>query len=195
MIALSGVRSSCDMLARNSDLCLFATSSCALFSWISLNRRTFSIAITAWSAKVVHQLDLLLGERSRLAVRAQRTAHRSARPRAASAPRGCCDSRLPRTRSRRRVRSVGAHVGNVHRDAARRSPGRSPSSVGRGSARGGSRLPSARRLRRGRSRRRAADSDRPRPARKMVPRSASHSSRGTLEHDVRAPAAGRTWCG
>ena len=53
MIALSGVRSSCDMLARKSDLCLFATSSCALFSWISLNRRTFSIAITAWSAKLV----------------------------------------------------------------------------------------------------------------------------------------------
>ena len=52
MIALSGVRSSCDMLARNSDLCLFATSSCALFSWISRNRRAFWIAITAWSAKV-----------------------------------------------------------------------------------------------------------------------------------------------
>ena len=29
MIALSGVRSSCDMLARNSDLCLLAISSCA----------------------------------------------------------------------------------------------------------------------------------------------------------------------
>ena len=39
MIALSGVRSSCDMLARNSDLCLFAVSSCRLLSWISRNRR------------------------------------------------------------------------------------------------------------------------------------------------------------
>ena len=29
MMALSGVRSSCDMLARNSDLCRLATSSCA----------------------------------------------------------------------------------------------------------------------------------------------------------------------
>ncbi len=53
MIALSGVRSSCDMLARNSDLCLLATSSWALFSWISLKSRTFSIAIAAWSAKVL----------------------------------------------------------------------------------------------------------------------------------------------
>ena len=31
MIAFSGVRSSCDMLARNSDLCLLAISSCRLF--------------------------------------------------------------------------------------------------------------------------------------------------------------------
>ena len=30
----------------------------------SLNSRVFSIAITAWAAKVVHQLDLLFGERS-----------------------------------------------------------------------------------------------------------------------------------
>ena len=32
MIAFSGVRSSCDMLARNSDLCWLATSSCRLLS-------------------------------------------------------------------------------------------------------------------------------------------------------------------
>src|SRR6267142_5866971 len=60
MIALRGVRSSCDMLARNSDLCWLATSSCRLLSAISrllasssLNSLTFSIAITAWSAKVL----------------------------------------------------------------------------------------------------------------------------------------------
>ena len=41
MIALSGVRSSCDMLARNSDLCRLATSSCRLLSASSLNRRAF----------------------------------------------------------------------------------------------------------------------------------------------------------
>ncbi len=52
MIALSGVRSSCDMFARNSDLCWFAVSSCRLLSWISRNRRTFSSAIAAWSPKV-----------------------------------------------------------------------------------------------------------------------------------------------
>jgi hypothetical protein len=53
MMALSGVRSSWLMLARNWDLCSLANSSWRLLSWISSNRRTFSIAITAWSAKVV----------------------------------------------------------------------------------------------------------------------------------------------
>ena len=38
-------------------------------SLVSLNRRTFSIAITAWSAKVLQQLDCVLGERRRLAAR------------------------------------------------------------------------------------------------------------------------------
>ncbi len=52
MIALSGVRSSCDMFARNSDLCWLATSSCRLLSWISRNSRAFWMAMTAWSAKV-----------------------------------------------------------------------------------------------------------------------------------------------
>src|SRR5260370_141108 len=47
MIAFSGVLSSCDMLARNSDLCWFAISSWRLLSSISRNRRAFSIAIQA----------------------------------------------------------------------------------------------------------------------------------------------------
>ena len=51
MMALSGVRSSWLMLARNCDLCWLAISSWRLFSWISVNRRTFSMAITAWAAK------------------------------------------------------------------------------------------------------------------------------------------------
>ena len=59
MMALSGVRSSCDMLARNSDLCLFASSSSRLLSWISLKRRAFWIAITAWSAKVFRSVSSL----------------------------------------------------------------------------------------------------------------------------------------
>src|ERR1700687_6160946 len=50
-MALSGVRSSWLMLARNCDLCLLATSSCRLLSWISSNSRTFSMAMPAWSAK------------------------------------------------------------------------------------------------------------------------------------------------
>src|SRR5262249_425434 len=52
MMALSGVRSSWLMLERNCDLFSLACCSCRLFSWISSNSRTFSIAITAWSAKV-----------------------------------------------------------------------------------------------------------------------------------------------
>ena len=44
--AFSGVRSSCDMLARNSDLCRPATSS-------SRKSCTFWIAIAPWAAKVV----------------------------------------------------------------------------------------------------------------------------------------------
>ena len=65
MIALSGVRSSCDMLARNADLCWLAISSWWLFSWISRKSFAFWIAITAWSAKVLQQRDLLVGERDR----------------------------------------------------------------------------------------------------------------------------------
>ena len=36
---------------------------------LGLNNRTFSIAMTAWSAKVVDQLDLLLGKRVDLIAR------------------------------------------------------------------------------------------------------------------------------
>ena len=63
MIALSGVRSSCDIDARNADLCLLATSSSWLFCRISLTSRAFWMAITAWSAKVLQQRDVLVGER------------------------------------------------------------------------------------------------------------------------------------
>ena len=64
MMALSGVRSSWLMLETNCDLFSLAICSWRFLSWISSNSRTFSIAITAWSAKVVDQLDLLVGERS-----------------------------------------------------------------------------------------------------------------------------------
>jgi hypothetical protein len=52
MMALSGVRSSWLMLETNCDLFSLACCSCRFLSWISSNSRTFSMAITAWSAKV-----------------------------------------------------------------------------------------------------------------------------------------------
>src|SRR4029450_1396278 len=51
MMAFSGVRSSCDMLAKNSDLCWLATASSRFAASSSLNRRTFSMAITAWAGE------------------------------------------------------------------------------------------------------------------------------------------------
>ena len=67
MIALSGVRSSCDMLARNSDLCWLATSSSRLFISISRKSRAFWMARADWVAKVLSTLDDLGRERPRRA--------------------------------------------------------------------------------------------------------------------------------
>ena len=78
MMALSGVRSSWLILARNCDLCWLASASWRLLSWISSNSRTFSIAIAAWSAKVDDQLDLLVGERPHLGARQCEHADRDA---------------------------------------------------------------------------------------------------------------------
>ncbi len=52
MIALSGVRSSWDMWARNSDLCRLAASTSRLLSAISRKSRAFWMARTDWVAKV-----------------------------------------------------------------------------------------------------------------------------------------------
>ena len=52
MMAFSGVRSSWDMLARNSDLWRLAASSCRPLSSISRNSRAFWIARADWVAKV-----------------------------------------------------------------------------------------------------------------------------------------------
>src|SRR5215831_8723903 len=60
-MALSGVRSSWLMLARNCDLCLLASASSRLFSSISRNSRAFWIARTDWSAKVSSRSTVLLG--------------------------------------------------------------------------------------------------------------------------------------
>ena len=58
MIAFSGVRSSCDMLARNSDLCWFATSSSWLFSSISRKRCALAMATLDWLARAVMRLTM-----------------------------------------------------------------------------------------------------------------------------------------
>ena len=46
--------------------CSSASDSSRVRACTSSNSRTFSIAITAWSAKVVDQLDLFLGEGTHL---------------------------------------------------------------------------------------------------------------------------------
>ena len=52
MTAFSGVRSSCDMLARNSDLCRLATSTSRVLCSSSWNTRALWIATTDWPARV-----------------------------------------------------------------------------------------------------------------------------------------------
>src|SRR5213082_2613844 len=58
MTAFSGVRSSCDMFARNCDFSLLATDSCSLFAWLSLNSRAFSMASTDCEASVCSSLTV-----------------------------------------------------------------------------------------------------------------------------------------
>ena len=126
MIALSGVRSSCDMLARNSDLCLLAISSSRLLAWISLNRRAFWIAITAWSAKV-------LSSASSLSVNGcggSRETWIAPTPRSSQSIGAKAIEKLPAASATRRsgagTSAIGEHVGEVD-DAAladRRSPSR-----------------------------------------------------------------------
>jgi hypothetical protein len=53
MMALRGVRSSWLIADTNCDLFSLACCSRRFLSWISSNSRTFSIAMTAWSANVV----------------------------------------------------------------------------------------------------------------------------------------------
>ena len=57
MMAFSGVRSSCDMLARNSLLCLLAISSCRLFVSISRKRRAFWIAKGGLRGECLQEID------------------------------------------------------------------------------------------------------------------------------------------
>ena len=59
MIALSGVRSSCDMLARNSLLCRLAVSSSRLLISISRNSRAFWMAMRGLRRERLQELDHL----------------------------------------------------------------------------------------------------------------------------------------
>ena len=56
MIALSGVRSSCDTLARNSDLWRLAASICRPLSSISRNSRAFWIARADWRGEGLQEI-------------------------------------------------------------------------------------------------------------------------------------------
>ena len=62
MMALSGVRSSWDMLARNSDLCRSAISSCSVFSRSSLEQAHVLDGDHRLVGEGPEQLDLLLQE-------------------------------------------------------------------------------------------------------------------------------------
>ena len=66
MMAFSGVRSSWDMFARNSDLWRLATSSSRLFASSSRKSRAFWMARADWVAKVWRSFDDLLRELARL---------------------------------------------------------------------------------------------------------------------------------
>ena len=79
--------------------CCSASLSSAVRAWTSSNRRTFSMAMTAWSAKVCDELDLACVETARFGRGRART-RRSAPPRAAAGPPRRCDNRRASGQSR-----------------------------------------------------------------------------------------------
>ncbi len=87
MMALSGVRSSWDMLARNSDLCRFAISSCVRLLAQLLEQAGVLDGDDGLVAERPEDLDLLVRERPRRAPGDRDHADRRRR-RAASAPGG-----------------------------------------------------------------------------------------------------------
>ena len=113
MMALSGVRSSWDMFARNCDLCWLATSSSRPFSSSSWNRRAFWIASADWLAKVWSSSTDARRERAgRLAADHQAAERRgpraaAARPAAARKPAASQRARDAARRSRPRPAMSG----------------------------------------------------------------------------------------
>ena len=137
MMALSGVRSSCDMLARNSDLWRLAASSSRLFSSSSRNRRAFWMARVDWVAKVRSRPT------SRGAKRAGGLARQAPGRPAMRSSRSSGTARTARNPSARQVLPQAALVGARRRRCRRSRTGSwttaarpmAPSPSGRGRAR------------------------------------------------------------
>ena len=91
-------------------------------AWTSSNRRTFSIAITAWSAKVVTSSICLSVNGRRVALDSTMTP--MGFPRAAAGRRALCESRRVFDASMPGVFRIGQDVGNVNGFASRARRGR-----------------------------------------------------------------------
>ena len=113
MIAFSGVRSSCDMLARNSLLCRLARSSSRLLISISRNSRAFWIAMADCVANVFRS-SITLGSKVPAILPIHRRVRPGGDPRAVTGPRAASGTRCARasrargsgTCSRRRRRET-----------------------------------------------------------------------------------------
>ena len=157
MTALSGVRSSCDMLARNSDLCRLATSSWRLRSCSSRNTRALWMATADWLASVSSSSavrsekapvrlapddqradDLLLPHaaepRAASAIR-RRRAPRGVDRAARSARSGLAAAAAPTPRARRTSRRCGCASARARRPATDRSRRRSEARTARSTRR------------------------------------------------------------
>ena len=116
--ALSGVRSSCDMLARNSDLCWLAISSCAALTSSSRKRRALWMATADWLASVSSRSQVSGAERAgRLC--AARPARRRSRPRAGAGRRPASATRRRRSTSRWASSGSSVEVRDLQRLTAR----------------------------------------------------------------------------
>ena len=121
------------MVARNCDLCCSARSSCQPFSRISLIRRTFSMAIAAWSANTVAS-SICLAEKGSTLSRASASTPISWPSRVIGRP-----SIVPSRRSLRNVglRSLRRRVGDGNRARAAHDAGDEIVPGRRGRGRGG----------------------------------------------------------
>ena len=131
MTAFSGVRSSCDMLARNSDLCWLGDLELpALLLELAEEPGVVDAPATDWLAKVSSRSDRVGAERAGRAAGGRR-ARRGSRPRAgagrqhrAPARRACSTSRCGVAGARPRCRraAVGSPLGRGRRRGCRAAP-------------------------------------------------------------------------